>query len=205
MLMGYLPGLLWWKVPKYGIMWNQNLGVRDMTTQTMPLQIPITFMSYCWPLAQCCELQYFVCRLIEGKLKFHARIQPPGRFHAVYTPMKTMVIGGHFVCNSTLSKMVEIRSSLNASDHHTNADHHLLEQVLRRMLLKAVRVDQPQDCKRPILYLKVLKSILPRESEGYYSTPYDGFAATEICPIFSQAYWIQLQFPKWDKEWGGSM
>lgn len=61
--------------------------------------------------------------------------------------MKTLAIGGHFICNNVLPKMVEVRSNLNIDDGHTNADHHSLEQVLRRMLLKAIRVDRPQDCK----------------------------------------------------------
>jgi hypothetical protein len=70
--------------------------------------------------------------------------------------MKTLVIGGHFVCNDTLPKMAEMRSKLHADDCYTNADHHSLEQVLRRMLLKAVRVDEPQDCKFPTTYPTIL-------------------------------------------------
>ena len=70
--------------------------------------------------------------------------------------MKTLVIGGHFVCNDTLPIMAETRSKLHTDDSHTNADHHSLEQVLRRMLFKAVHVDQPQDCEFPSIHPKIL-------------------------------------------------
>ena len=70
--------------------------------------------------------------------------------------MKTLVIGGHFVCNDSLPIMAEMRSKLHDDDCHTNADHHSLEQVLRRILFKAVRVDQPQDCEFLSIHPKTL-------------------------------------------------
>lgn len=85
--------------------------------------------------------------------KLHLRIQPPGKFHAVYTPMKSFVTGGHFVCNNTLPKMREIRSKLKKSDSDTNADHPSLGQILRRILLKAVFIDESQTCEFYLILL----------------------------------------------------
>lgn len=64
------------------------------------------------------------------------RIQPPGFWHKVYTPIKSIISGGHFYCYDAL-RYTEIARAFdkNYSLSSTNAEHDSSDRTLIRMAL----------------------------------------------------------------------
>ena len=70
------------------------------------------------------------------------RIQPPGVFHEVYTPVKSIASGGHFLTYGTLH-LTEIARAYDNSPYGewtrkiftTNNEHEAVPRQLSRMLL----------------------------------------------------------------------
>ena len=59
----------------------------------------------------------------------YLRIQPPGLFHLVYTPVKTIAIGGHFLSEDTMH--LTLISRLLVSENEGQATNGYLEETLR--------------------------------------------------------------------------
>ncbi|KAI0731436.1 hypothetical protein C8Q76DRAFT_793500 [Earliella scabrosa] len=63
-------------------------------------------------------------------------IQPPGQLHMVYTPMKTIAVGGHFLTYDTLPQSLLTRRLERLTDHvATDASHGAVGRLLSRMAL----------------------------------------------------------------------
>ncbi|KAI0691750.1 hypothetical protein C8Q76DRAFT_698513 [Earliella scabrosa] len=63
-------------------------------------------------------------------------IQPPGQLHMVYTPMKTIAVGGHFLTYDTLPHSLLTRRLERLTNHlGTNASHPAVDRLLSRMAL----------------------------------------------------------------------
>jgi hypothetical protein len=69
-------------------------------------------------------------------------IQPPGAWHAVYTPNKGMTSGGHLIMYDTLHIMEQIRAydasvdknNIRRGSYSTNETHTVDRQLIRMML-----------------------------------------------------------------------
>ncbi len=73
-------------------------------------------------------------------------ILPPGYWHDVYTPVKTIVTGGHFILYPTLHLM-EYSRYCDRGDHgdsNTNASHPSIPRTLAQM---ALAIDLCNDSK----------------------------------------------------------
>jgi hypothetical protein len=87
-----------------------------------------------------------------------SRIQPAGCIHEVYTPISTLVAGGHFLCLDMMH-MTEMTRSF----HHfrvlsvTNADHEAVVNTLARMLLALSIFDDLGDAESLCLYTFMLR------------------------------------------------
>ncbi|KZS99465.1 uncharacterized protein LAESUDRAFT_765501 [Laetiporus sulphureus 93-53] len=87
-----------------------------------------------------------------------ALFQPPGKMHAVYTPVKSVAQGGHFFLYDTLHRTELARSVDNKyGNHTTNQNHYNAMETLNRMVLTLPYL--PADFvlyERPLLALMVM-------------------------------------------------
>ncbi|KAI0062399.1 hypothetical protein BV25DRAFT_1838261 [Artomyces pyxidatus] len=94
------------------------------------------------------EYEIFVIVLEKGS----TIIMPPGAWHEVYTPVNTIITGGHFLSYNTLHLTQWSRLYDHWDRYGTNADHVGFRRTLARMTLGLRYLQEPLR-KRPFLAL----------------------------------------------------
>lgn len=81
--------------------------------------------------------KFFICRYSQLSLTcVLCSFQPPGKMHAVYTPVKTVAQGGHFFLYDALHQTEVARSVDHKFGNHTTNQHHYnAYETLNRMVL----------------------------------------------------------------------
>ncbi|KII89489.1 hypothetical protein PLICRDRAFT_29715 [Plicaturopsis crispa FD-325 SS-3] len=101
-------------------------------------------------------------------------IQPPGYWHEVYTPVKSIVSGGHFLCYDTLHLTEQCRVLASTSAlTSTNAEHPGIDRALSRMAIALPIMGQGRRIPlRPIAALRaMLKDPAKYKSQANKNTP----------------------------------
>lgn len=66
----------------------------------------------------------------------YCSIMPPGIIHAVFTPLASVVIGGHFYCYDTMAATeLAMRLDKTKTEKKTNNHHPAYIEMMARMVL----------------------------------------------------------------------